>query len=124
MRLRVSTKSPLSWRKCRSPKIQRIFGLRSTPANTTHAPLKTAKQAVFAYKEFFCRTCQQKNKNAADRRRTLKIQVFRHTETDAFRHPFFEPYNPYGLLAAATAVVVTATAGVSAPAAAAAEYEY
>ena len=42
--------------------------------------------------------------------------------TDAFRHPCF--YNPYGLLAAATAVVVTATAGVSAPAAAAAEYEY
>ena len=33
-------------------------------------------------------------------------------------------FNPYGLLAAATAVVLTATAGVSAPAAAAAEYEY
>ena len=46
-----------------------IFGLRSTPANTTHAPLKTANKAVFAHKEFFCRTCQQKNKNAAKRRK-------------------------------------------------------
>ncbi|MEE0898035.1 MAG: hypothetical protein U0L88_10460 [Acutalibacteraceae bacterium] len=40
----------------------RIFGLHSTPANTTHATLKTALSAVFAYKEFFCCTCQQKNK--------------------------------------------------------------
>ncbi|MGN0494024.1 MAG: hypothetical protein ACI4F7_10285, partial [Acutalibacteraceae bacterium] len=72
-RLRVSTKSPLSWRECRSPKILWIFGLRSTPANTTHVPLKTANQAVFAYKEFFCRTCRQKNKNAADRRQLLQI---------------------------------------------------
>ena len=46
-----------------------IFGLHSTPANTTHVPLKTAMQAVFAYKEFFCRTCRQKNKNAAERRK-------------------------------------------------------
>ena len=40
-----------------------IFGLHSTPANTTHVPLKTAKRAVFAYKVFFRRTCQRKNKN-------------------------------------------------------------
>ena len=78
--LRVSTKSPLSWRKCRSPKIQWIFGLHSTPANTTHAPLKTALQAVFAYKEFFCCTCQQKNRNAADRRQKYKKQVNQLTE--------------------------------------------
>ena len=77
----MSTKSPLSWRECRSPKIQKIFGLRSTPANTTHAPLKTANQAVFAYKEFFCRTCRQKNKNAAERRPQLPIPVFQQTET-------------------------------------------
>jgi hypothetical protein len=43
-----------------------IFGLHSTPANTTHVPLKTALITVFAYKEFFCRTCRQKNKNAAN----------------------------------------------------------
>ena len=74
--MRVSTKSPLSWRECRSPKILWIIGLRSTPAKTTHAPLKTANKAVFAQKEFFCRTCRQKNKNAADRRKPLKNRFF------------------------------------------------
>lgn len=76
----MSIKSPLSWRECRSPKIQKIFGLHFTPANTTHTPLKTANQAVFAYREFFCRTCQQKNKDAACHRKTFQIQVFRQTE--------------------------------------------
>ncbi|MBO4468351.1 MAG: hypothetical protein J5766_03525 [Clostridia bacterium] len=43
---------------------QEIFGLHSTPANTTHALLKTAlKKAVFAYKVFFRRTCRRKNKS-------------------------------------------------------------
>jgi hypothetical protein len=43
-----------------------IFGLHSTPANTTHVPPRNRLKAVFAYKEFFCRTCRQKNKNAAN----------------------------------------------------------
>ena len=41
----------------------KILGLHSTPANTTHVPPETALLAVFAYKEFFCRTCRQKNKD-------------------------------------------------------------
>ena len=55
-----------------------------------------------------------------------RIFVFLATGAAKTRMPFGirVSFNPYGLLAAATAVVVTATAGVSAPAAAAAEYEY
>ena len=53
-----------------------IFGLHSTPANTTHVPLKTAFQAVFAYKEFFCRTCRQKNRVMPFCRLIFKIQEY------------------------------------------------
>ena len=51
--LRVSKKSTLSRQKYRSPKIRRIFGLHSTPANTTHALLKTAYLSGFRLQGVF-----------------------------------------------------------------------
>ena len=56
-----------------------IFGLHSIPANTTPVPLKTAKKAVFACKEFFRRTCRRKNKNGAENGAKLLILVFQQT---------------------------------------------
>jgi len=42
------------WRKCRSPKIQRISGLHFTPATTTHMPLKTAQDAKSRLLDIIC----------------------------------------------------------------------
>ena len=79
-RLRVSTKSPLSWTGMPLARKSKIFGLHSIPANTTPVPLKTAKKAVFATKEFFRRTCRRKNKNGAEIGAKWLILVFRQTD--------------------------------------------
>ena len=70
----MSKKSTLSWRKYRSPKIRRIFGLHSTPANTTHALLKTAYLSGFRLQGVFPpHMSPEKQNRRRERRRSLHI---------------------------------------------------
>ena len=50
---------------------------------------KPLNKRFFAYKEFFRRACRRKNKNAAERRRKIKFEVYRQTETAVLAPPFF-----------------------------------
>ena len=64
--LSVSKKSTRFWTGMPLARKSKIFGLRSIPANTTPVPLKNRYiLRFFAYKVFFRRACQRKNKKGS-----------------------------------------------------------
>ena len=78
-RVEKSTHSPPGMPLARKSK---IFGLRSIPANTTPVSLKNRYiLRFFAYKVFFRRACQRKNRKCSITDERVDFEVYRQTET-------------------------------------------
>ena len=85
--LKKSTRSPMGMPLARKSK---IFGLRSIPANTTPSALeKPLNKRFFAYKVFFRRTCQRKNKKCGVTAAKTDFVVYRQTESSEIRSFLF-----------------------------------
>ena len=62
----------------------KIFGLRSILANTTPVSLKNRYiLRLFAYKVFFRRACQRKNRKCSITDERVDVEVYRQTEAAA-----------------------------------------
>ena len=91
--LSVSKKSTRFWTGMPLARKSKIFGLRSIPANTTPVSLKNRYiLRFFAYKVFFRRACQRKNRKCSITDERVDFEVYRQTgrnAKDAFRFLFF-----------------------------------
>ena len=80
--LSVSKKSTRFWTGMPLARKSKIFGLRSIPANTTPVSLKNRYiLRFFAYKVFFRRACQRKNRKCSITDERVDFEVYRQTET-------------------------------------------
>ncbi len=81
MHLSVSKKSTRFWTGMPLARKSKIFGLRSIPANTTPVSLKNRYiLRFFAYKVFFRRACQRKNRKCSITDERVDFEVYRQTE--------------------------------------------
>ena len=80
-RLSVSKKSTRFWTGMPLARKSKIFGLRSVPANTTPVSLKNRYiLRFFAYKVFFRRACQRKNRKCSISDERVDFEIYRQTE--------------------------------------------
>ena len=81
--LSVSKKSTRFWTGMPLARKSKIFGLRSIPANTTPVSLKNRYiLRFFAYKVFFRRACQRKNRKCSITDERVDFEVYRQTENN------------------------------------------
>ena len=81
--LSVSKNSTRFWTVMPLAQKSKIFGLRSIPANTTPVSLKNRYiLRFFAYKVFFRRACQRKNRKCSITDERVDFEVYRQTENN------------------------------------------
>ena len=79
--LSVSKNSTRFWTGMPLARKSKIFGLRSIPANTTPVSLKNRYiLRFFAYKVFFRRACQRKNRKCSITDERVDFEVHRQSE--------------------------------------------
>ena len=84
--LSVSKNSTRFWTGMPLARKSKIFGLRSIPANTTPVSLKNRYiLRFFAYKVFFRRACQRKNRKCSITDERVDFEVYRQTEVPALQ---------------------------------------